>query len=333
MNKTSIEWTGVTVNPIRARWKDHNRFRSGHYCEKVSQGCANCYSSEQQPRFGMPHFQHARGDENIEHFLEPKVLHQVLNVKKPTQIFWCSMTDMFGRWVPNEWIAACFGVMAATPQHIHQVLTKRAERLPKWFEWVQLDTTNPGSLAALLECAMLAADVLYQKDADNLYPEVSAEQKRRDAFMDSIVGGAMTTFDKVVTPVPWPLPNVHLGVSCEDQQTATARIPRLLQVPAAVRWVSAEPLLGPVDLSLWLGMSHGIDWVVPGGESGRRARICQLEWIRSIVRQCRAAGKPVLVKQLGRDPREGPHLVQLTSRKGGDIDEFPIDLQVREYPV
>lgn len=361
MGETSIEWSQFTVNPIRARPKNKPGARSGHYCEKVGPGCKNCYSSSLQPRFGMPQFQDAEIDD-LEVYLDPDVLRQVLRRHAPTKFFWCSMTDMFGRWVPNDWIAACFGVMAATPWHTHQVLTKRAARLPEWFEWLQQDQTNPGSLAALLECAMLAAEVLYQEDADDLYPEFSAEQKRRDAFMDSIVGGAMTTSDKVVTPVPWPLPNVHLGVSVENQEFANERIPYLRRTPAAVRFVSAEPLLGPVDLfgvdddgqygpgfkltsvknqtDYGTGVEYDVDaqadldWVIVGGESGNRARPCELDWIRSLVTQCKRVEVPVLVKQLGAKPYDGGQLVQLRgSKKGGDIDEFPQELRVREFPL
>lgn len=358
MGKTSIEWTEITANPIRARWKDHNRFRSGHYCEKVSRGCANCYSSEMQPRFGMPKFQDARGDENIEHFLDPKTLHEVLGQREPAQVFWCSMTDMFGRWVPNEWIAACFGVMAATPHLTHQILTKRADRLPEWFEWARSDPDGPGAFVAYMTCVTEASKALYPDDED-----------ARDAFDASLLTDKMMEDDKA--PVPWPLPNVHLGVSCEDQGQADKRIPDLLRTPAAVRWISAEPLLGDIVLrEQWMlgrfiecldenrgdeidpcigcdgiprtGQKGGdpcgavrgpkIDWVVPGGESGRRARTCQLDWIRHIVLQCQDYHTPVLVKQLGADPREGEQLVQISTKKGGDINDFPKDLQIREYP-
>lgn len=136
---------------------------------------------------------------------------------------------------------------------------------------------------------------------------------------------------------PWPLPNVWLGVSCENQETANERIPLLLQTPAAVRFISAEPLLGPIDLThvtagplcpqrpdhivdvlragTWVLRSglvpvgqpdfinhsdmERLDWVIVGGESGPKSRPCALEWIQSIVRQCTAADKPVFVKQLG----------------------------------
>ena len=132
MGSTSIEWTDETINPLRARLNADQK-RSGHYCEKISPGCKRCYSSKLQPRFGMPQFQEQRRLD-VETFLDPSKLHQVLQRKKPTKWFWCDMTDMFGAWVPNEMIAACFGVMAATPWHTHQVLTKRADRMRAWFE-------------------------------------------------------------------------------------------------------------------------------------------------------------------------------------------------------
>jgi protein gp37 len=153
---------------------------------------------------------------------------------------------------------------------------------------------------------------------------------------------------------------VWLGVSVEDQKTADERIPILLRTPAAVRWVSAEPLLGPIDLGEYLEgdqwmaseepMDGWLDWVVVGGESGPGARPCGLAWVRSIVAQCRTANTPLFVKQLGAaasDPLNGVagsalHIAaeaaplvsrRLRDRKGGDPSEWPHDLQVREYPT
>lgn len=131
MAKTSIEWTDFSVNPIRARLNG----KVGHHCEKVSAGCKNCYSSRLQLRFGLPVFD-ASKRQSVEHFLDASKLEQVLRRKTPTKWFWCDMTDMFGDWVPDAWVAVCFGVMAATPWHTHQVLTKRPERARKWFAWI-----------------------------------------------------------------------------------------------------------------------------------------------------------------------------------------------------
>ena len=167
-----------------------------------------------------------------------------------------------------------------------------------------------------------------------------------------------------------PLPNVHLGVSVEDQAAAGERIPLLLQCPAALRFLSVEPLLGPVTLLQWtcgehgrrhIGAPPGIGWVIVGGESGPGARPCDLGWIRSVVEQCRSAGVPVFVKQLGAMPRgapscfgcegerwdadtcercgdvveidvDGRRVMHLRDRKGADPSEWPEDLRVQESP-
>jgi protein gp37 len=117
----------------------------------------------------------------------------------------------------------------------------------------------------------------------------------------------------------WPLPNVWLGVSVEDQKWADIRIPALRETPAAVRFLSCEPLLGPLGrLDL-----DGIGWVIVGGESGPSARFMDLDWAVDIVRQCRDAAVPVFVKQLG---------TVFGGRRHHDIETFPVDLRVREYP-
>ncbi len=123
-----------------------------------------------------------------------------------------------------------------------------------------------------------------------------------------------------------PLPNVWLGVSVENQVWADQRIPFLVESPAAVRFLSCEPLLRPLDLTDYL---EDVDWVIVGGESGARARPLDLAWVRDLVGQCAGAGVPIFVKQLGTawHRAEGA-----TDRKGVDWDEWPGDLRVREYP-
>ncbi len=149
-------------------------------------------------------------------------------------------------------------------------------------------------------------------------------------------------------PVLVNVPNhIWLGVSCEDQKTADERISILVQTPAAVRLVSYEPALSGVDFSRWLGLVtnlHGtlakyqpdIHWIICGGESGPRARPCDVAWIRSMVEQCKVAGTPVFVKQLGSDwakRHSGPGSRWMPSdRKGGNPEAWPPDLQVREFP-
>lgn len=156
------------------------------------------------------------------------------------------------------------------------------------------------------------------------------------------------------------LASCWLGTSTENQPTADERIPHMLRCPAAVRFLSVEPMLGPVDLrNIRLGThrgephygdaltgfdastsppihnSDGVSWVIVGGESGHGARGCSTAWIRSIVEQCRSASVPCFVKQLGArpfdDPVDGP-FITLRDKKGGDLSEWPADLRVREFP-
>ncbi len=153
--------------------------------------------------------------------------------------------------------------------------------------------------------------------------------------------------------------NVWIGTSCEDQQRADERIPELLKIPAKVRFLSLEPLLGPIDMKYptfngadSLDSLTGIHWAIVGGESGSGARDCDAAWIRSIVEQCKAAGVKPFVKQLGQRAMQSnpdlstdilfpvedgkPHFEYwpgLKDKKGGDMAEWPTDLRVREFPV
>ena len=161
----------------------------------------------------------------------------------------------------------------------------------------------------------------------------------------------------------WPLPNCSLGVSVEDQERADERIPPLLQIPAAVRFVSYEPALGPVDFSCWFPHEHAeyprekvckvcgvqttalhhpygkslLDWVIVGGESGPGARPFNTQWARDVIAQCKAAGVACFVKQVGSNPQWATmgvdNLYLPRDRKGGDPSEWPADLRVREYPA
>jgi protein gp37 len=217
------------------------------------------------------------------------------------------------------------------PHHTFQVLTKRPERMAAWFE---------RGAAPLVDDAIKAfarAGKLGERWKQGALPELPA----------------------------WPLPNVWLGTTVEDQKRADERIPHLLRTPAAVRFLSCEPLLGLVNLNHvrlngtvidplrgCFQFPRGVDWVIVGGESGHGARLFDLAWARSLVEQCRAAKVPVFVKQLGARPvenaeatgnfRTGPNgkrqfemrvdLLQLESRKGNNPDEWPPELRVREMP-
>lgn len=293
MSKTKIEWTEETWNPVRG-------------CEIVSKGCQNCYAMKQAHRFsgeGMPYegltMLSNRGPVwNGKVIIMPELLEQPLKWRKPRKVFVNSMSDLFHKAVPDEFIAQVFAVMDAAKQHQFQILTKRPERMMEWCQRVDAG------------CEALARDFLHVQDPTG-----------RDHQYDN-----------------WPLPNVHLGVSVEDQQTANERIPALMKTPAVIRFISAEPLLSPVDLReahISRDKHPRVNSVIVGGESGHKARPMALGWAKDIVRQCKAAGVPVFVKQLGAKPtnREGKPCPLITHSKGADMSEWPAELQVREYPA
>jgi len=401
--KSGIEWTDATWNPVTG-------------CTRVSAGCARCYAYQlHDQRFvaqgkaasvalgNAPHpdgvkLAHRRAIEQARELglklplpaqydvpfsvvqLHPERLEAPLHWRKPRRVFVNSMSDLFHEDIPDDFLDRVFAVMALTPQHTYQVLTKRPERMREY-----------------LSCLM---------------PAVRLELAAKGLGYTFTYWGLGAPAGGVWAGPDWPLPNVWLGVSAEDQEQADKRIPVLLDTLAAVRFVSCEPLLGPIDLtaidyskshrdrlirllrgrddealnSILAGMDHPdaepfaanvltgryfdgwddvegatIDWVIVGGESGPGARPCDVEWIRSIVRQCQAAEVPVFVKQLGsrpyvtagadgnfhEDARAWPHKrawdvglragvavadIRLRDRKGGNPEEWPEELRVREWP-
>jgi protein gp37 len=125
-----------------------------------------------------------------------------------------------------------------------------------------------------------------------------------------------------------PIPNLHLGVSVENQAAADERIPWLIKTPAEVRFLSMEPLIEPVFLGRQ-NLKH-ISWVIIGGESGPNARPFNLEWARSLRDQCQEAGVKYFLKQLGSNPWDKNQKLKLQDRKGGNIEEWPENLRIRE---
>jgi protein gp37 len=299
MSATNIEWTGEVWNPIVG-------------CSLKSPGCTNCYAMPMAARI-----QRMNGPES--HYFgttktvngkpvwtgklvkaPERILLEPLRRKKPTTWFVNSMSDLFHEDVPDEWIDQVFAVMALCPQHTFQVLTKRSARMREYMN------KQPG--VGL--------------------PDRSAGEDAGDVFsrIASIKMG-MLAVDKtraLNTRPQWPLPNVWLGVSCEDQTRADERIPDLLATPAAVRFVSAEPLLGPIDFREWIGTTKlapglstytgtdgfrrqdiggqivdGLDWIITGAESGlgRRNTEHVVDHITDIDRQCQAASVAHFVKQ------------------------------------
>jgi protein gp37 len=286
---TNIEWTrnddgtkGETWNPTTG-------------CDRVTPGCDHCYAMTMAKRLkGMGQAKYQRdGDPKTSGpgfglTIHPDALDLPLHWRKPRKVFVNSMSDLFHADVPDGFIGSVFDVMARTPQHTYQILTKRHARM-----------------RSLL----------------NRWANDDWMWRRHDALWCG--------------PVKGPLPNVHLGISAEDEKRFDLRIEALLDTPASVRFVSAEPLLGPIRMraSLLVGRAldppDGIGWVIAGGESGPGSRPCELDWLRSIRDACADADVPFFCKQLGailgRQYDAGPH--------GADWDHWPEDLKVRRFPL
>jgi protein gp37 len=329
---TAIEWAEATLNVVTG-------------CTKVSEGCERCYIERTPPfrtngrRFAGPDGAGVPGATTGVQ-LHPDRLTQPLRWRKPRRIFVCSLADLFHDQVPDGLIAALWYVMGqcagCIPEqhrgHVFQVLTKRPARMAAFLRrWA--DTGDP---------AIPPMDPAAERCGRG---ELIAEAAE--------VFGEPIMYDWMDGPRYWPtaLPNVWLGTSVENQRWADVRIPKLLECPAEVRFLSCEPLLGPVDLERWLlegvaqptdygtGIEYDmwptgeIDWVIVGGESGPGARPMRLEWAHNLVEQCRFAAVAVFVKQLGTrrlaDGIDWPCL----DPKGGDMAEWPADLRAREYPA
>jgi protein gp37 len=241
-NNTSIEWTEATWNPIVG-------------CSIVSPGCTNCYAMKMAARteaMGISRYDGTTKRVNGKAVWTSKLarapeatLLAPLKRKKPTTYFVNSMGDLFHEDCPDEWIDQVFAVMALCPQHTFQVLTKRAGRMREYTTTEERKRTIAAHTMPI--SCKLAADGGHKA------------RIKLDHFSACFAGSG-------------PFPNISLGVSTERQQEADERIPLLLQTPAAVRFISAEPLLGPIDAHLWMLTCPAIDWVICGGESGADAR-------------------------------------------------------------
>ena len=241
---SKIEWTDATWTPIRARNLETGK--TGWHCQHVSPGCENCYSETLNRRIGSGLAFKPGHLKAVDVFLDEKMISAPMRWRSPRRIFVCSMTDLFGEWMRDEWIDRVFDIVEQAPQHIYQILTKRAYRMQWYFE------------------------------------------------------------DRFAGCIP---KNAWVGVSVENDEYLE-RIYELRQIPAAVRFLSLEPLLSSIEnIDL-----RGIHWVIVGGESGPRKRPVDLAWMRSIRDQCLAAGVPLFVKQI--DKRI----------------PIPEDLMIRQWP-
>lgn len=278
-DKSKIEWTEATWNPITG-------------CTVVSPGCTNCYAMKlaggrlqhHPSRAGLTKPSKKGPVWTGEVRFNEKWLDQPIRWKRPRAIFVCAHGDLFHESVPDEWIDKVFAVMALAPQHTFQVLTKRSARMREY----------------------LTANLTWERVEGSMEP-----MKFGWPPYERQLGSLSLTIARDIEV--GILPNVWLGVSAEDQKRADERIPDLLQTPAAVRWVSAEPLLGPIDFMLWL---HALDWIVAGGESGPKSKVRDMDhaWPRAIRDQCKGAGTAFFMKQMAHKA------------------EIPVDLMIREYP-
>lgn len=323
-------------------------------CSKKSPGCDDCYAIiEAHIHAGHPNPKISAAFAGVtvrtEHGLDwtgkVNLLHdrldKPLHWRRPRYVFVNSLSDLFHRGVPEDFIAEIFAVMLVAEQHVFIALTKEHARM-------RAVLRNPGFVDKVFQIAV---------DKYGLDPDHGRARW-------------------------WPVPNLILGVSVEDQHWADIRVPYLLDAPAAYRALSVEPLLGPLDLTQWLdnsgpdtdcdvcgeerfadeiGVGHdrfiynedrseeiGEEWckgpsdgarprrldlVIVGGESGKGARAMDEAWIRHIVTQCRPNGVKVFTKQLG------SHLARkygLASKKGENLSEWPehlTDIAVQEMPI
>jgi len=239
-DKSEIEWTDATWNPVRG-------------CVKVSPGCKHCYAETFAERWrgiaGHPY------EQGFDLRLVPEKLDEPLRWKKPRTIFVNSMSDLFQDTIPESFVLDVIEVMRKSHGlgHVFQTLTKRAERMRDVL-------------------SRLAFDAHAARDGRHIY----TGPERIGSFAYAMI-------------------QCWWGVSVEDRRFGLPRIEHLRQTPAAVRFLSIEPLLedlGTIDLT-------GIHWVIVGGESGLGAREMKAEWVRSIRDQCVAAKVPFFFKQWG----------------------------------
>ena len=245
MNYSGINWTELSWNPITG-------------CTKISEGCKHCYAETMAKRLHAMHQKHYKNEFKLT--LHPDTLGDPLKRKKPAKIFVCSMSDIFHKDVPYEFLKSIYQTMVDAPQHTFQLLTKRIER------------------------------------ASDLVPKLLT-----DLFGNTLASN---------------LSNVWLGTTVENQNNIK-RLEVLADIPAQVRFASVEPMLSQITL----GQKYNLDWLIIGCESGDHRRPCDLIWVREIVKECRELGIAPWVKQLNIDGK----VIE-------NIEQFPKDLQIREYP-
>jgi len=331
--KSSIQWTNATWNPIVG-------------CKIHSPGCKLCYAMHEAAR----QIRCAAGLKRETHYADTvkiangrpvwtgkinaapdRVWELPLRWRKPRMIFVNSMSDLFAEGVPEDWIDRAFATMALSPQHTFQVLTKRSARMRAYL-----------------------SDVATVRRIYDLACDIANDEALKVVLIAHPGMAAHAPPGPRVLLGNWPLPNVWPGVSTERQQEADERIPDLLATPAAVRFISAEPLIAPIDLTR-LNLHSGahtffdatrgrfdirgtatqlpnpmpgpmplLDWVIAGGESSRLnvedPRPMHPDWARSLRDQCAAAGVPFFFKQWG-DWLPGHHYTEELKRLDSCLEQ------------
>lgn len=305
---TAISWTNETWNPVVG-------------CEAVSEGCDHCYAKTLHdmrhkaflagknvlPQYAMPF-------ETVQ--LKPDRLTNPMHWKAPRRVFVNSVSDLFHKDVPLDFLDRCFVVMGFCRRHTFQILTKRPHRMRDYMKSWEGPTT--GAMADRWDVARRWLRGQLDPRSAITRNNLREARARKIRAQQDYVGIGMAH------RVPTDFTNIWLGTSVEHQAAADKRIPMLLDTPAHVRFLSCEPLLGPVDL-MPLQIQHyapdrRIDWVIVGGESGDKRREMDMRWMAEIVGHCRASGVPVFVKQD-------------SAPKSEDRGRIPDDLWVRQYPA
>lgn len=353
MGTTEIEWTAKSWNPVIG-------------CSIVSEGCRNCYAAEvaatrlrNHPDYrGLAEFNR----QDVAQFTGqvkflPRKLFDPLRARKPSDWFVNSMSDLFHPTVRHSERAAILGVVAACRDSVFKVLTKRPVIARTFFRHLKDEATrghvSPSTI--LVDYALK----YFTRAVGDLTPRIV------NALSDKLHAAKKD-------PPPFPLSNLWFGVSAEDQKTFDSRVEVMLEgVPAAVRWVSVEPMLGQIKAGEFLKEVEAdeyptgdgflddfqvvknraaVDWIVCGGESGPGARPFDVHHARALKEECAEAGVPFFLKQVGKIPRtwvdesgrfdaesefntaDGLYYYRLADEKGGDPAEWPEDMRVREYP-
>lgn len=296
-DKSKIEWTDATWNIVTG-------------CTKVSPGCAHCYAKRNWPRLAANPKTRYYGRAFTDVATHEELLNQPMAWKKPRKIFPCATSDLFHPEVSDHFLDRAFAVMCVARHHTYQVLTKRVERMRDYL-------LSPGRALAIQRQVF---------DIYKTHPDIRASIECGQTPGMFNARGTRPADAKVY------LPHVWIGTSVENQDTANERIPLLLEIPAAVRWLSVEPLLGPISFSWakWHQYTfgdekqpldefdgiHGIHWVVVGGESGSKGRPMDPDWARALRDQCQRAGITFMFKQWGEwSPNEDAKTLARTGKK------------------